>query len=95
MHTHNTASVSSKWVVQNITYREGILLCTASYDTSIKIFTFKETTEDCLNDIRFVSELRAESSNITEFDEKLEGLINLWTPTPNGKYNQINQVFLI
>lgn len=85
MHTHNTASVSSKWVVKNITYRAGILICTASWDTTIKIFTFKENTEDCMNDSRFVSELRAESSNITEFDEKLEGLINLWTTTPNSK----------
>lgn len=36
LHLHNTASVSSEWVIKNLTYRDDMKLCTTK--DGIKIF---------------------------------------------------------
>lgn len=76
--------VSSEWIMKNVTYRAGLYICTANWNTDIKVFTFRNPFSDCSNDTRLVSELRAESGNVAQFDKELEQLFNLYTETPCG-----------
>lgn len=82
--------VSSEWIMKNITYREGLYICTANWNTAIRVFTFRSPFGDCSDDVRLVSELRAESGNVAQFDQDLEKLFNLYTETPYGNNPLIN-----
>lgn len=35
LHLHNTAAVSSDWVVKNLTYRDDMKLCSAKNDVKV------------------------------------------------------------
>lgn len=93
LHGHNTAMVSSEWIIKNITYRDGISICTPNWNNKSKVFTFRKHFDECEDELHLISELRKESKNVVKFDQNLESLINLWTDTPDTTYPNINSVW--
>lgn len=93
LHGHNTAMVSSEWIIRNITYRDGISICTPNWNNKSKVFTFRKNFSECVDDLHLVSKLRKDSKNADTFDQDLESLINLWTDAPDSTYPNINSVW--
>lgn len=85
--------VSSEWIIKNITYRDGISICTPNWNNESKVFTFRKKFSECEDDLILLSELRFDSKNVDKFDEELESLINIWTDTPDSTYSNINTVW--
>lgn len=92
LHMHNSASVSSEWIVKNLTYREDIRLCTNS--KGVKLFHFKHQMEKCADESKLISDLRKQHSNPKMFDKELDSYINLYTPQPDIDYPLINTVWM-
>ncbi|CAO1424515.1 unnamed protein product [Diamesa tonsa] len=90
LHLHNSAGASSEWVIANLTYRHDMKLCTTK--DGIKIF---ETIESymCADKPEYITKLRAAAENVTEFDKDLESNFNLYTPTPETDYPNVNSVW--
>lgn len=82
LHTHTSATVSSKWVVQNIFRMPGLLRCVKSDGVSILSFRRMPEKHNCATQYVSVSEERSRSASAAEYDRALEKLINLYTPTP-------------
>lgn len=86
LHLHNTASVSSKWVVQNMSYMPGLLRCTTS--TGRSVLTFRRTPQEhkCQSQYIRVSEERRNSIDPQIYDQNFERLVNLYTPVPECRF---------
>uniref|UniRef100_A0A1I8PP88 Adenosine deaminase n=2 Tax=Stomoxys calcitrans TaxID=35570 RepID=A0A1I8PP88_STOCA len=93
LHTHTSASVSSKWVVQNIFRMPGLLRCTRKDGISILTFRQMPQKHGCVTQYVSVNEERSHSVSAVEYDQALERLINLYTPTPELEYPTINRVW--
>ncbi|KAL7726878.1 hypothetical protein ACLKA6_000894 [Drosophila palustris] len=93
LHAHNTASVSSKWVVQNMSYMPGMLRCTDAQGRSR--LTFRRTPKEhgCTSQYVSVAEERRNSIDTALYDENFEKLINLYTPVPELEYPTITAVW--
>ena len=91
LHLHNSAAVSSEWIVKNLTYRDDIYLCVNT--DGLKIFHFKNQRMDCAEESKLIVDLRKNHPKSTEFDEELESLINLHTSSPEIDYPDINTVW--
>ncbi|XP_017486551.1 PREDICTED: adenosine deaminase CECR1-like [Rhagoletis zephyria] len=93
LHLHNTASVSSEWMVRNISYMPGLLRCTNKEGTSI--LSFRRTARDhgCATQYVRVSDERARSLSPATYDRSFEKLINLYTPVPEYDYPTIKHVW--
>uniref|UniRef100_A0A0A1WXA6 Adenosine deaminase n=1 Tax=Zeugodacus cucurbitae TaxID=28588 RepID=A0A0A1WXA6_ZEUCU len=93
LHLHNTASVSSEWMVRNISYMPGMLRCTNIFGVSI--LSFRRTPRDhgCVTQYVRVSDERVRSVNPAAYDRSFEKLINLYTPTPEIDYPTIKHVW--
>ncbi|KAL5282665.1 CECR1.2 family protein [Megaselia abdita] len=92
LHAHNTAQVSSEWIIQNVTYNPKLYMCTNS--DNVLVFTFrKHSSHNCRTSYRRVVDERKKSRDIKLFDKKLETNINLYTPTPEVKYPSTNEVW--
>ncbi|GAB0100750.1 Adenosine deaminase [Sergentomyia squamirostris] len=89
LHAHNTAMVSSDWLIKNATYRPGLIIFTDQ--KNITRFTFKIPNSN--QEWNYVSDLRNASKNVTAFDEWLETKINLYTPNPEIDYPDIDTVW--
>lgn len=91
LHMHNSASVSSEWVVKNITYRSDIRLCTDS--DGIKLIHLLHQTKDCADESKLIVDLRKEHADPKVFDKELDSYLNLYTPQPEIDYPDINTVW--
>ncbi|XP_054725378.1 adenosine deaminase 2 [Anastrepha obliqua] len=93
LHLHNTASVSSEWVVRNISYMPGLLRCTNKDGSSIMSFRRAPLEHGCASQYVRVSDERARSINPAAYDRNFEKLINLYTPVPEYDYPTIKHVW--
>ncbi|XP_017084644.2 adenosine deaminase 2 [Drosophila eugracilis] len=93
LHLHNTASVSSKWVVDDLSYMPGLLRCTTA--TGRSVLTFRRTPKEhkCQSDYVRVSDERRNSLDRRIYDQNFERLINLYTPVPELEFPTITQVW--
>lgn len=86
LHTHTSATVSSKWIVENIFRLPGLLRCTTKDGVSILTFRRMPELHKCATQYVVVSEERKRSASVAEYDKALEKLINLYTPNPECKF---------
>uniref|UniRef100_A0A1I8NZC1 Adenosine deaminase n=1 Tax=Stomoxys calcitrans TaxID=35570 RepID=A0A1I8NZC1_STOCA len=93
LHTHTSAAVTSKWVVQNIFQMPGLLKCTRKDGISILTFRQLPQKHGCVTQYVSVNEERNLSVSAVEYDQALEKLINLYTPTPELEYPTIDWVW--
>ncbi|KAH8414660.1 hypothetical protein KR215_011734, partial [Drosophila sulfurigaster] len=93
LHLHNTASVSSKWVVQNMSYMPGMLRCTNAQGRSRLSFRKAPKEHGCSSQYVLVADERRNSIDPALYDENLERLFNLYTPVPELEYPTITAVW--
>lgn len=86
LHLHNTAAVSSKWVVQNMSYMPGMLRCTDAQGRSRLAFRRAPKEHSCTSQYILVAEERRNSIDPALYDENFEKLFNLYTPVPERKF---------
>ena len=91
LHMHNSASVSSEWVIKNLTYRDDVRLCSNS--KGVKLFHFKHQTKECVDESKLIVDLRKEHGEPNVFDKQLDSYLNLYTPQPEIDYPDINTVW--
>lgn len=90
LHAHNSAQVSSAWVIRNVTYDPKLYMC--KNKEGVVVFTFrKHSSHRCITPYRQVVEQRKKALNARIFDKRLETNINLYTPKPEGMF-AINNV---
>uniref|UniRef100_A0A182Q6K7 Adenosine/AMP deaminase N-terminal domain-containing protein n=1 Tax=Anopheles farauti TaxID=69004 RepID=A0A182Q6K7_9DIPT len=82
LHLHNSAAVSSKWVIKNLTYRHEARLCNIEDRYYFTVRTHKNCPE---NQTRLIQTMRKEHQHdMDAFDGWLESLINMkMKPTRN------------
>ncbi|KAG5669875.1 hypothetical protein PVAND_000166 [Polypedilum vanderplanki] len=90
LHLHNSAGVSSEWVIKNLTYRNDVKLCNST--DGEKIFT-TVPTKACQSEPIPIPKLRAQAQDVKEFDKSLELMINLYTKYPELDYPDVNTVW--
>ncbi|XP_049303367.1 adenosine deaminase 2 [Bactrocera dorsalis] len=93
LHLHHSASVSSEWMVRNISYMPGMLRCTNNL--GVNVLSFRRTPRDhgCVTQYVRVSDERFRSVSPVAYDRSFEKLINLYTPTPETDYPTIKHVW--
>ncbi|XP_037953887.1 adenosine deaminase 2 [Teleopsis dalmanni] len=92
LHMHNSASVSSEWVVRNISYMPGLLRCTNK--DGVSVLSFRRSLDlGCETQSVYVAEERLRSISPMAYDRNLEKLINLYTPVPEIEYPTIGKVW--
>ncbi|XP_068152754.1 adenosine deaminase 2 [Drosophila tropicalis] len=93
LHLHNTASVSSKWVVQKMSYMSGMLRCTTSKGRSVLTFRRAPQKHGCQSQYIRVADERRNSIDPAVYDHNFERLFNLYTPVPELEYPTITSVW--
>ncbi|XP_030371027.1 adenosine deaminase 2-like [Scaptodrosophila lebanonensis] len=93
LHLHNTAAVSSRWVVQNMSYMQGLLRCTNAAGLSILSFRRLPKQHGCQSQYVLVSDERRNSIDPALYDQNFERLTNLYTPVPEFEYPTITAVW--
>ncbi|XP_015037138.2 adenosine deaminase 2 isoform X1 [Drosophila pseudoobscura] len=93
LHLHNSASVSSKWVVKNMSYMPGMLRCTTDKGRSVLTFRRAPKEHECQSQYVRVSDERRSSIDPLVYDQNFERLINLYTPVPELEYPTITKVW--
>ncbi|SPP80306.1 adenosine deaminase 2 [Drosophila guanche] len=93
LHLHNSASVSSKWVVKNMSYMPGMLRCTTSTGRSVLTFRRTPKEHECQSGYVRVADERRSSIDPLVYDQNFERLINLYTPVPELEYPTITKVW--
>lgn len=88
LHGHNTALVSSDWIIRNLTYRPGLVMYTT--ERNVVRFTFRRPDNYNWN---YVADLRKAATSVAGFDKQLESYINLYTPQPEIDYPDIDVVW--
>lgn len=83
LHGHNTAMVSSDWVLKNITYRPGLSMCTSG---GVLMFTFRTINTGCTSPLVSVADERSKAEDVEAFDANLRQNFDLYTPTPESIY---------
>ncbi|XP_058065867.1 adenosine deaminase 2-like [Anopheles bellator] len=75
LHLHNTAAVSSTWVIRNLTYRPEARLCSVD---ERHYFTVRPLSHCPVNQTRNINDMRKEWADGEEsFDRWLEAIINM------------------
>lgn len=83
LHAHNSAQVSSSWVIRNVTYDPKLFMCTNKND--VVVFTFRRhSSHHCKTPYIRVVDERKKFKDARVFDKQLETNINLYTPDPEG-----------
>lgn len=85
LHLHNSASVSSEWVVKNISYYPGLLRCTTTKGKTVLTFRRTPIGHHCQTEYVLVSDERGNASDPQVYDQELEHIINMYTPHPERK----------
>ncbi|ALC46795.1 Adgf-C [Drosophila busckii] len=93
LHVHNTAAVSSRWVVQTLSYMTGLLRCTNAQGQSRLSFRRAPREHGCTSQYVAVADERRNSLDPSVYDENFERLINLYTPVPEIEYPTITSVW--
>lgn len=93
LHMHNTASVSSKWVVQTLTRMPGVLSCHNADGVLILTFRKDSKKHQCRTPYVEVAKERSKARSVNKFDEELERHINLYTSQPEIEYSDINKAW--
>ncbi|KAI8044491.1 hypothetical protein M5D96_000660 [Drosophila gunungcola] len=93
LHLHNSASVSSKWVVDDLSYMSGLLRCTTATGRSVLTFRRSPQKHKCQSQYVRVSDERRNSLDRQVYDRNFERLINLYTPVPELEYPTITHVW--
>lgn len=81
LHFHYSASVSSEWMVRNISYMPGMLRCTNNLGVNVLSFRRAPLSHGCATQYVRVSDERFRSVSLAAYDRSFEKLINLYTPT--------------
>lgn len=84
LHGHNTAMVSSDWILNNLTYRESLRMC-RTY-TGIILLTFRLNDSRCITSLDLVVDHRRNASSIDEFDAKMRTNFDLFSPKNIRKF---------
>ncbi|XP_050072655.1 adenosine deaminase AGSA-like [Anopheles maculipalpis] len=75
LHLHNSAGVSSSWVIKNLTYRQEAKLCQAEDRYYLTVRSLNNCPE---SQTRLIADMRKErQKDVDAFDEWLETLINM------------------
>lgn len=90
LHLHNTASVSSRWVIKNLTYRPEAKLCEAN---GMLYLTVGESRYCGGEPLKNINQLRAQNSSAEEFDLWLESYINLKLRERELMHTDVNSVW--
>ncbi|XP_030562809.1 adenosine deaminase 2 [Drosophila novamexicana] len=93
LHMHNTAAVSSRWVLQNMSYMPGMMRCTDAAGRSRLSFRRAVKEHGCTSQYVYVADERRNSIDPALYDENFERLINLYTPVPELEYPTITAVW--
>lgn len=78
LHGHNTAMVSSDWILNNLTYRENLRMCNTS--GRFVLFTFKIDDARCVDDLVLVADRRENATSVDVFDAELRMNFDLYSP---------------
>ena len=93
LHVHNTASVSSEWVVNTLTHMPGMMSCLNADGVLILTFHKDAKKHECMTPYKLLSEVRAKAKSAKDFDNELEKHINLFTKHPEIIHNTITKVW--
>lgn len=93
LHAHNSALVSSGWIISNLTYMPGLLSCINKKGLHILTFRQNPITHECSSPYSLVSSDRFKAKNKKDFDDRLEKSINLFTDLPEIEYSSLNKVW--
>lgn len=91
LHLHNTAAVSSEWVIKNLTYRPEAKLC--EHEGNIH-FTTRASQQCPEESLKTIQSLRAKNGTSESFDYWLESLINLKLNDPELMHADINTAWV-
>ncbi|XP_037953886.1 adenosine deaminase 2-like [Teleopsis dalmanni] len=93
LHVHNTASVSSNWVIKNLSYMGGMKKCVNT--NGITILTFRENMgkHKCRTRYENLDVERQRMNSSVRYDKVLEQKINLHTESPEFEYNTDEKVW--
>ncbi|EDV42743.1 uncharacterized protein Dana_GF16877 [Drosophila ananassae] len=91
LHLHNSASVSSEWVVKNISYYPGLLRCTTTKGKTVLTFRRTPIGHHCQTEYVLVSDERGNASDPQVYDQEFEHIINMYTPHPELEYSTTKQ----
>lgn len=90
LHLHNTASVSSRWVIKNLTYRPEAKLCEANGMVYLNVGNSKYCGGE---PTKTINDVRAEKGSAEDFDLWLESFINLKLREPELMHTDVNSVW--
>ncbi|XP_063697319.1 adenosine deaminase 2-like [Culicoides brevitarsis] len=92
LHVHNTASVSTTWIIRNLTYRPEAEYCTNS--NGLTIFTAGDH-KNCVDEAVNIQQRRfgMNFNQIRDFDAWLSSKISLVNDNPSIKHSNINEVW--
>ncbi|KAL9692873.1 hypothetical protein quinque_012158 [Culex quinquefasciatus] len=90
LHLHNTAAVSSKWVIKNLTYRSEAKLCEVN---GTVFFTVRQSKFCDSEPQKSITKLRAQNASAEAFDLWLESFINLKLRDPELMHTDVNTVW--
>ncbi|ALC46794.1 Adgf-C [Drosophila busckii] len=80
LHGHNTAMVSSKWIIQNLTTTNNLYTCRDI--NGVLIFTYKANDTMCHSEEQNVCTERINAEDRNQYERQLEKHINLYTAKP-------------
>lgn len=93
LHLHNSAAVSSQWIINKLTRMPGMLSCNKADGTLVLTFRKDNKVHKCDTPYKSVEEERIRARSVQEFDKKLEQNFNLYTNHPESDYNTIEKVW--
>uniref|UniRef100_A0A182WK55 Adenosine deaminase n=1 Tax=Anopheles minimus TaxID=112268 RepID=A0A182WK55_9DIPT len=92
LHLHNSAAVSSRWVIRNLTYRQEAKLCNVEDRYYFTVRTLNNCPE---NQTRPIRDMRKErQKDVVVFDEWLESLINMKLKPSRAGHATIDQLWM-
>ena len=94
LHMHNSASVSSEWVVNTLTHMPGMMSCHNAEGVLILTFHKNAKKHQCKTPYKLLSEERAKAKSVKEFDHELEKHINLFISNPETAHNTVDKVWI-
>ncbi|XP_035911502.1 adenosine deaminase 2-like [Anopheles stephensi] len=91
LHLHNSAAVSSSWVIKNLTYRQEAKLCTVA---DRYYFTVRPLNNCPVSETRPIADMRRErQKDVAAFDAWLETLINMKLKPSRGGHATIDELW--
>lgn len=85
LHLHNSASVSSEWIIKNLTYREEVHYCQNKKGAILFTVTDFQKCKDAPRNIVQIRSMKT-PEEVKIFDKWLESQINMHTEFPEYEY---------